>query len=240
MLATRPFLLHTARIKLQRPETRSTHHNLPSLETFCTACTEAAWKTLQILQSLREQGIIGDLLPTPSSSSAVAKSRPAKFGFFDLDALFSAAFVFVLAEKITPRQSAEPSGIRGAASLMDWLSTCGNKVASKRLEDIHQMCSHLGIDVDWQGLGVTPKPAVEGVPTEAVATEAPTLGGQGSTQDVMPAWQPADPGHDLSFDMLSFSPGELGVTSFWDGGGLSLDGTFETDWQEFERITSQF
>lgn len=165
--------------------------------------------------------------------------KTAKFGFFDLDALFSAAFVFVLTEKITPRQPTDPSGIRSAVSLMDWLSTCGNKVATKRLADIYQMCSHLNIILDWEGLAINPTPATEPEQKEGTMPWARSVA-QASLQEIVPAWQPAEPGQDLSIDMLSFSPGEMDVAAFWDGGGLSLDGTFETDWQEFERIMSQF
>lgn len=100
------------------------------------------------------------------------------------------------------------------------------------------MCSHLDIVVDWQGLAITPTPAAgPGQKEDAVPCDRSV--GQASPQEIVPAWQPADPGQYLSMDMLSFSPGEMDVAAFWDGGGLSLDGTFETDWQEFERITSQ-
>lgn len=121
---------------------------------------------------------------------------------------------------------------------MDRLSACGNKVATKRLADIRQMCAHLNIDLDWEDLAVNPTPAAGLEQEKAV----PWVGsaGRASPREVVPAWQPAEAGRGLSVDMLSFSPGEMDVAAFWDGGGLSLDGTFETDWQEFERIMSQF
>jgi proline utilization trans-activator len=165
-----------------------------------------------------------------------ALSSAAKFGFFDLDALFSAAFVFVLAEKISPRTPTDPCGIRDAASLMGWLSASGNKAATKRLADIHQMCSHLGIAVDWQGPAITPTSAAQDVPREN-AVPGVRLGGGG---EVVSAWQPEHAGREAEFGMLSFSPNELDLEAFWNGNDLSLDGTIETDWQEFERITSQF
>lgn len=124
---------------------------------------------------------------------------------------------------------------------MDWLGSCGNRVARKRLADIHQMCSHLGIPVDWDGLTITPIPVTEVPSAGSVPVVAPPVcGASPQTHEVVPAWQPADPGQYLSLDVLSFSPGEVDIAGFWDEGGLSLDGTFETDWQEFERIASQF
>lgn len=120
---------------------------------------------------------------------------------------------------------------------MDWLSTSGNKAATKRLADIHQMCSHLGIAVDWQGLAVTPTSAAgDDVPRESVVPGVRSGGGG----EVVSVWQPEHAGREAEFDMLSFSPNELDLEAFWNGSDLSLDGTIETDWQEFERITSQF
>lgn len=102
------------------------------------------------------------------------------------------------------------------------------------------MCAHLNIDLDWEGMAVNPTPAAGPGQEEEGAVPWVGSAGRASPREVVPAWQPAEAGRSLSVDMLSFSPGEMDVAAFWDGGGLSLDGTFETDWQEFERIMSQF
>lgn len=71
----------------------------------------------------------------------------ANFGFFDLDAAFSAAFVFVLVDSIYSHtgRSSSVENIRKASEILNYLSSQGNKAAEKRGADINQMCNHLGV-----------------------------------------------------------------------------------------------
>lgn len=43
----------------------------------------------------------------------------------------------------------------------------------------------------------------------------------------------------FEFDMALEGGMGMDLSSFWHGNDFGLDSTFETDWQEFERITSQ-
>lgn len=154
----------------------------------------------------------------------------AKFGFFDLDAIFSTAFVFVLAEvAVRPQETNRSDGvgrqrIRGAASMMEYLSSCGNRVATKRLADIRQMCSYLDLDVDWR----------EETDISAQFTAHQILGDDANAGTDMKL-QAAE---TVGFDVV-FGEDDIDLSSFWYGNDVGLDGTFETDWQEFERITTQ-
>lgn len=71
----------------------------------------------------------------------------AKFGFFDLDATFSSAFVFVLVETIYPDagKGCGKGGIRDASGVLQHLASYGNRAAAKRRMDIEQTCDQLGI-----------------------------------------------------------------------------------------------
>ncbi|OLN89944.1 hypothetical protein CCHL11_10120 [Colletotrichum chlorophyti] len=99
------------------------------LEQLSNACVEAARCSLEVLNALKEQQLI------------------ANFGFFDLDAAFSAAFVFVLVDRIHANTSQLPSKttICKASGILEHLSSQGNIAAGKRRADIDQMCAHLGI-----------------------------------------------------------------------------------------------
>lgn len=71
----------------------------------------------------------------------------AKFGFFDLDAAVSSAFVFLLVESIYSTESSQSGkqGVKGATSILSYLSGCGNRAAQRRLNDVQQLCEHLHI-----------------------------------------------------------------------------------------------
>ncbi|WQF81651.1 hypothetical protein CDEST_06665 [Colletotrichum destructivum] len=130
VLATRPTLLHLARNRLDvaKSVTKNTV-SMWELDQISGSCVEAASCSLEVLDAMKEQRII------------------ANFGFFDLDAAFSAAFVFVLVDSIHARAS-HPSSIvqiRKASEILKHLASQGNFAAQKRRADINQMCSHLGV-----------------------------------------------------------------------------------------------
>ena len=68
----------------------------------------------------------------------------AKNAFLDLDAVFSAGFVFVLVEIIAPGRSLGACGISVSRGILTHLMDLGNHAASRRLAELDQMCAHLG------------------------------------------------------------------------------------------------
>lgn len=68
----------------------------------------------------------------------------AKHAFLDLDAVFSAGFVFVLVEMIVPGRNLGACGIRVSRRILSHLVELGNRAASRRLTELDQMCAHLG------------------------------------------------------------------------------------------------
>ncbi|KAK6226070.1 hypothetical protein QIS74_02117 [Colletotrichum tabaci] len=130
VLATRPTLLHLARNRLDAAKSGTKNTvSMWELDQISSSCVEAASCSLEVLDAMKEQRII------------------ANFGFFDLDAAFSAAFVFVLVDSIHVRAS-HPSSIvqiRKASEVLEHLASQGNIAAQKRRADIIQMCNHLGV-----------------------------------------------------------------------------------------------
>ncbi|KAH8168289.1 fungal specific transcription factor domain-containing protein [Sarocladium implicatum] len=176
------------------------------------------------------------------SAGAGIHSPKAKFGFFDLDALFSAAFVFVLGETMDLEGETSARGIARSASLMQYLGAVGNKVAVKRLMDIEQMCTHLNIAVEEsisEAMQQTPSGDEAGQQLNQEAHEA-VIVSQGQKYSSEYTKTP-----ESRLGSGGYGAEGLGLMSLWsedidflidfDGNDLNLDGTIETDWGEFER-----
>ncbi|EXM12590.1 hypothetical protein FOTG_18917 [Fusarium oxysporum f. sp. vasinfectum 25433] len=126
-----PSTLHLMLYQLGSSDRPPSTSQVLSFGKFSDACIEAAGHCLKLLEAMLDTELI------------------AIFGFFDLDAAFSAAFVFVLVESIyshTQKIDAT-SGIQRASSIMQFLAAKGNMAAARRRTDIERMCHHLGIDV---------------------------------------------------------------------------------------------
>jgi proline utilization trans-activator len=78
------------------------------------------------------------------SSTNLYNLSSAKNTFLDLDAVFSAGFVFVLVEIIAPGRSLGACGIGVSRGILTHLMDLGNHAASRRLAELDQMCAHLG------------------------------------------------------------------------------------------------
>lgn len=158
----------------------------------------------------------------------------AKFGFFDLDAIFSAAFVFVMAAVYGENNTSRIAEIRSALNLLEFLSNCGNKAASCRLADIRQMCSRLGIDISVQTTRQASRQAGSDTAVEnTVMVQAP------NTSLPVPPWDGIEGLLSGELDLFT-EEGGLDFANFWQDNEFTLDGTVETDWGEFERIASSF
>lgn len=134
----------------------------------------------------------------------------AKFGFFDLDATFSAAFVFVLVEAIGAgdRRDSNLARITAALGLLEYLSAHGNKAAGKRQADIEQMCRHLKVSLCQSS-------------DELARTSA-------DGQRTIPATEGSINAEEVSTTLEPFT--------FYTDTDFNLTGAVETDWEEFERM----
>ncbi|KAH8729903.1 hypothetical protein BGZ61DRAFT_346209, partial [Ilyonectria robusta] len=120
---------------------RSLEPPSPVIARLCDSCQEAAIKSIRILSSLRSEESI------------------ALFGFFDLDATFSAAFVLIMMGFVkTNNPQKPPDGLKQAVDVLEYLSAAGNKAAEQRLGDLKQFCYHVwspdNLSEDWKWLGV--------------------------------------------------------------------------------------
>lgn len=70
----------------------------------------------------------------------------ARYGFFDLETTFSAAFVLVMVGFINDCEDYPPSALVEAFEVLRFLSSSGNMAAQQRFQDIAQSCSHV-----WPG-----------------------------------------------------------------------------------------
>ncbi|KAH6989083.1 hypothetical protein BKA56DRAFT_641098 [Ilyonectria sp. MPI-CAGE-AT-0026] len=242
ILATRPTLLHVAKLRLEPGSRKSEHVDLPLFEKLLDTCIEAASRSLEVLQEMVEQRLI------------------ANFGFFDLDATFSAAFVFVLVEAFypTPTRSVGVSGIPKASRIMQYLAAQGNRAAEKRRADLEQICNFLGItypqDQD-EGVPVgeesvcttaVPEPEEGALSTHALSIDAAGQPEASATQDDSPQFDWAEaaatffdqqPNMTIDQDMinnLSFAEGGHIPSSFYLD-DFTLTGVIETDWEEFSK-----
>lgn len=141
-------------------------------------------------------------------------NETAKFGFFDLDATFSAAFVFVLVEAMGPgdRRDLNLARITTALGLLEYLSGHGNKAAGKRQADIEQMCRHLRVSLSQSSNGLATSSA--------------------DGQRTIPAAEGS-----INAEEVSTTPNEtLEPLTFYTDTDFNLTGAVETDWEEFERM----
>ncbi|KGO42972.1 Transcription factor, fungi [Penicillium expansum] len=70
----------------------------------------------------------------------------SRYGFFDLDATFSAAFVLVMVGFLDKSQSQPPPALDQASKVLQFLSRSGNLAAERRLQDIAQSYLHVWPD----------------------------------------------------------------------------------------------
>ncbi|KAL5042077.1 hypothetical protein BDW71DRAFT_200866 [Aspergillus fruticulosus] len=217
MLATRPTLLYPVG-KVAKGQ-GDQDLLLQPLHQFATTCIDSAQRSLAILCALRNQNLL------------------ANFGFFDLDAIFSVAFVLVLAGTIYPSKGSYSRDIHLALDLLNHLSLNGNKAARNRRADIVQMCDHLGITregpvlASHQGqLSYSMHQATELEQTTVPAREAETLPDNTTPIDFSePALQWV---HGIDELLLQQDPHDF--YSLYCNDTFPLAGTVETDWEALE------
>ncbi|KAJ5728754.1 uncharacterized protein N7483_003262 [Penicillium malachiteum] len=128
ILTLRPVLLHLAKLIFDRQTTFGTSSS--ALQHLARTCIEAASKNLDLMRVLVDEKII------------------SIFGFFDLDAIFSASFILLLAKIISsadandscrfPFLNASP-GIKEGFQLLDYLASYQNHAARARKRQIQTL-----------------------------------------------------------------------------------------------------
>ncbi|KAL2203566.1 hypothetical protein CC79DRAFT_1371616 [Sarocladium strictum] len=250
--AVRPILLYLARSSLS--DKASSYESIsPTLRRLADICVDAARKSLVILQGLQKQEIIGctpfPFHPWPWDrflDMDLLLGLSAKHAFLDLDCLFSAGFVYVLAVVINPAQSAAYDGISSARSILRYLSNLGNRAAAKRLAELDQMWAHLAVpnetpssdlmdpELLMQTFSFGQKPgAINGNGSDAAVMGDAMQNGQGISSHV-PMADGVD-GAILGQDMADIVlEGESDLYWMYNNPSLSLTGVELADWERLE------
>ncbi|KAG7128528.1 putative transcriptional regulatory protein C3C7.04 like [Verticillium longisporum] len=127
MYAARPLLLRAAKGVIGH-QTQSSGLDEPLLQSLIKPCLAAARRSLMILTAMQNQGIL------------------AMYGFFDLDAIFSAAFSVILDSVMnTHARTANSTWLNSACHLLLVMGECGNAAAASRRVEILRICEHLSL-----------------------------------------------------------------------------------------------
>lgn len=174
----------------------------------------------------------------------------AKHAFLDLDCIFSAGFIFVLAVAVKSAKDQAYDGIHSARSLLQYLANLGNRAAAKRLAEIDQMCAHLDLPTetptmeDIQPLALMQPFSFEkatestrrssevarGTQAHDASEEIPILESGMVDQDTLTAGA-----SDLADIVLE---GEEDLYWMYHNPSLSLTGVDLLDWERFESQSS--
>ncbi|TIC99993.1 putative transcriptional regulatory protein C3C7.04 [Colletotrichum higginsianum] len=138
LLTIRPVMLHVSKLIFDEESGDGGGElNLRAspLGRLGRTCSEAARRLLEVLMSLRKRNIL------------------TTFGFFDLDAIFSAAFIMILTlivdstcdegQRLAPRP-----GLSEALEILDFLAGRGNDFALQRAREVRRMRDHLSTFLD--------------------------------------------------------------------------------------------
>ncbi|KDN70964.1 hypothetical protein CSUB01_09962 [Colletotrichum sublineola] len=135
LLTIRPVMLHVSKLIFDEESGSDLQLGASPLGRLSRTCSEAARRLLEVLLSLRKKNIL------------------TTFGFFDLDAIFSAAFIMILTlivdstceqgGKLAPRP-----GLSEALEILDYLVGRGNEFALQRAQEVRRMRDHLSTFLD--------------------------------------------------------------------------------------------
>ncbi|KAI8715046.1 Zn(2)-C6 fungal-type domain-containing protein [Fusarium sp. LHS14.1] len=128
LLTIRPLMLHTAQLILSGQPCNELEGG--SLDTLSKTCSEAARRLLEVIIALKRKGI----LPI--------------FGFFDCDAVFSAAFIMLLTmifdSACEPSQRLNSTPVlKDAMDMLHYMAEHGNSFARQRFQEVQSVRDHL-------------------------------------------------------------------------------------------------
>ncbi|KAJ5087326.1 hypothetical protein N7456_010942 [Penicillium angulare] len=228
ILCTRPILLRRVRLQVQRKQESLPAEVLPEvLARLCDTCYEASTRSLAILYSLRQQKLI------------------PRYGFFDLDATFSAAFVLVMTGVTEYTQDQPPLALEQAFDVLQFLALSGNFAAEQRFQDIAQSCSRV-----WPNYVIQGSPSNDQTTQIDPASQQQGNASSGNESGKNPLSNPfAASNHmsaaqDLDFEHHSLEESRLleaGAHSGASGVAFDMEGDWGMDLaDEAERIYSSF
>ncbi|CAG7930552.1 unnamed protein product [Penicillium olsonii] len=236
ILCTRPILLQRARLVAENKEPQPLDQMPEVLNRLCDTCNEAAARSLAILAVLRRQQTI------------------PRYGFFDLDATFSAAFVLVMMGFSDKSQTRPSPALYQALDVLQFLSQSGNLAAERRLHDITQSCLHVWpndvlmsdysqTDSEMRHEKQKSTPQADSQDPLLSSSELASQANWGSHQDEARLLEPlADINiPDAMFDMqgewdLDLSGEAEGIYSSFHHPTLPLTGVDYIDWLEIEKV----
>ena len=164
----------------------------------------------------------------------------ARYGFFDLDATFSAAFVLVMVGFTNASQKNPPAALTQAFEVLRFLSRSGNLAAEQRFQDIAQSCSHVWPDYTFD-IDASDKPAGE---TDGSAPERAGEGDGGGSG--LHSYQPGPLPHCMAIGGQPFHQDESRFFEPWNysapsDGAFDMQGELDIDFaEEAEGIYSSF
>ncbi|KAF6809169.1 fungal specific transcription factor domain-containing protein [Colletotrichum plurivorum] len=127
LLTIRPVMLHVSKLIFDEEDNGGgLGLGTSPLGRLSRTCSEAARRLLDVLTSLRKTNML------------------TTFGFFDLDAIFSAAFIMILTLVIDStrdegEKTAPTPGLADALEILDYLAGRGNKFALQRAREARRM-----------------------------------------------------------------------------------------------------
>lgn len=194
ILTIRPVMLHAAHLLLNADEANRVNIDTNSLGRLSRTCSEAARRLLNVMGSLRKRQSLG-LSRSVSVGGEIGFADPenpsAIFGFFDSDAVFSAAFIMMLTaifDTACPEHAAHNAkqGLQDALLLLQYLADLKNPFAVEKIQEVRSM---------WTSLSQR----LIGMETlrQPVARSAASRPSQGST-----ALRPSADGLDRGFEPL--------------------------------------
>ncbi|KKA28365.1 hypothetical protein TD95_000204 [Thielaviopsis punctulata] len=188
ILTIRPILLHVAQIILSGRGFKPDQLKTSPLGKLSRTCTEAARRSLRISLSFL--------------SPNMANTKKVSFGFFDSDALFSVAFILILAaildsqEPTGPRIAQSP-GLDDAMGVMQHIISRGNRHALERTEAVKRIWFKVSEYLASQEAASASTSAVPGaqpaLSASAAAVAPPTAPNGMAYDDVQPQQQQQRP-----------------------------------------------
>lgn len=167
----------------------------------------------------------------------------ARYGFFDLDATFSAAFVLVMAGFAENVKEQPPPALDQAFQVLEFLSRAGNLAAEQRFHDIAQSCSHVWPNYVFQGAPRGTQTREIGSAIDRAQRAVPR---QGLTRSSGLYPSAALPYASMAQDSGQYYPDESGLLESWNhdensNGAFGIQGDWGFDLTgEAEGIYSSF
>jgi hypothetical protein len=176
----------------------------------------------------------------------------ALFGYFDLDATFSAAFILTMMGFVQGKDGAPPEGLKQAAGILRHLSRAGNHAAQRRLDELKQFYEQVWSptsDADKQSWleGVSSLddlPFAERTIPDASRDRVLAVQDESMTASSWVPWQMApdsQQAYQLDFDMpqsfeMDLSHEATDIYSSFNDPTLPLTGVDDVDWAEIGKI----